>query len=469
MSYILDSLIQNDITDIIIVVGYKKEQIITFCNTYYNDIKFTFVENNDYENNNNMYSFYLATKHITNTDFLLMNSDLIFESSIITGLIQSKVTSIAVDKNNYLEEAMKLIVIDNKIKRISKSIPEQDCYGSSIDIYFINKSDMHIINNKLLDFIEGKKDHKQWTEVLLDSLFIDNILIAEPYDIQSKKWFEIDNEEDLLSAELLFNDNVSKLLQKTLYLIDKDGTLSIGEHLIDKAKEFLDTLDDKNISYKIVTNNSSKINLEHQQSFKKMNINIDINNIYSSLDSLFYYLKNNKINNIFILGTEVVVNYFKENGFNVSSDNCNAIILTYDTTIDYEKIKQFNFLLSKNILYLATHNDIVCPTENGNIPDIGSFIALFEKSSSRLPDVYFGKPNRIIVDSLIHNTQHSIHNTVLIGDRLYTDIELAQKLGMLSVLVLSGETKRSDYEFSNVKADIVVKSIETIMNIIKKA
>lgn len=467
LSYIIDSLIENGIKNIIICVGYLGNMIISFCKKRYPSSDFTFVRNTEYENTNNMYTFYLTTKYIEDEDLLLMNADLVFDPSIIADLLKSDSTCVAVEKGIYKEESMKITVSNGLIKGISKQITAENAFGCSIDIYFIKSIDIPVVKNEIKLFIEEKKDYKQWTEVLLDYMFQTGILRATPYNIKDRKWYEIDTIEDLINAELLFNEKVSILKNKSLFIIDKDGTLMVGNSSIIQTKDFFDILNQKSISYVVLTNNSSKSNNEHTDSFNNSGIEINKDNIFSSLDCFVSYSKKMGIKNIFWIATNKVSDYLQEKEFIFNDTDPEALLLTYSPEITYTEISTFNLFLNRNTLYFATHCDKVCPTETGNIPDIGSFIALLEASSGRLPDMYFGKPEKMIVDMLLQKLNKVIDNTVIIGDRLYTDIKLAHNCNIFSILVLSGETTRADYEFSPIKADIVLKNINSITKLLQ--
>lgn len=123
------------------------------------------------------------------------------------------------------------------------------------------------------------------------------------------------------------------------------------------------------------------------------------------------------------------------------------------------------YFINLGIPYYATHMDIVCPTESGFVPDIGTFIKTIELTTGKLPDKFFGKPEKICIKNYLGKDNMDIKDSVVIGDRLYTDIRLAQNMGMLSILVLSGETKE-DYELSNIRADIVVNSVKDLIDFV---
>jgi len=109
--------------------------------------------------------------------------------------------------------------------------------------------------------------------------------------------------------------------------------------------------------------------------------------------------------------------------------------------------------------YLATHPDYNCPTETGFIPDAGSIHAFIHASTGRYPDRIIGKPNGDIVDYLLERTGIQREKTVMVGDRLYTDIAAGVNNGLKSALVLSGEATLEDLAASEVRPDLVFESV----------
>jgi HAD superfamily hydrolase (TIGR01450 family) len=316
------------------------------------------------------------------------------------------------------------------------------------------------------EIIENKRDLNQWTEVMLDNLFIKSKLKAYPFDIGRSKWFEIDNFDDLSKAEILFNKHLIKVSKKKIFFLDGDGTLYLGDKEISGAKEFILKLKEKNRIVYLLTNNSSKTLKEHYERLKEIGIPIEMTEIYVSIQPALEFLKKEGINEIYWLANSKVSKFIEEQGFKFNEESPKAILLTYDTEINYNKITRLTYLIQSGVPYYATHSDIVCPTIKGVIPDLGSFIELIRLTTKKEPVKVFGKPNKEFIDSLLkkHNLNYS--DSVIIGDRLYTDIKLKEGTEALAVLVLTGETKRDKYEKSKIKADIVLNKLSDLIEYI---
>lgn len=157
------------------------------------------IYNKNFETTNNMYSLYL-TQFLLNDCFIVSNADVIIPLDMIKYIVTSEYENcIAVQKNNYKNESMKIKVNRNVITKISKTINKESSYGTSIDIYRIGNTAKNKLFNIINEVIEIKKDKILWTEVAI------NMLLSQinfyPLDIKNRYWYEIDNIEDLKKAE----------------------------------------------------------------------------------------------------------------------------------------------------------------------------------------------------------------------------------------------------------------------------
>ena len=196
----IDNLYRNNITDIIIVSGYKSDMLVKKVHTIYPQIKI--IENVDYETTNNMYSAYMAREAIQNEAFLMMNADVFCDSSVITSLLTCESpNAIVTDIGNYVEESMKVVEKDGRLVAISKTIKEEDALGTSIDIYKFSVEAGNAFMIKCAEYIEKEKKINMWSEVALNDILSEVIFKACTLN---GRWFEIDNHKDLAEAEKIF-------------------------------------------------------------------------------------------------------------------------------------------------------------------------------------------------------------------------------------------------------------------------
>ena len=463
LDYQIQAYLSAGIKDITIVAGHKTEMIRQYCNSL-EGLNVKIIENVDYEATNNMYSLYLAESELTGQEFILSNGDVVFEPDIVSGLLSYPSGDlIAAQRGNYHQESMKICTNQSGyVCDISKTMPPEVAYGTSIDVYLFSKKSSGVLFEQVQTIIEKEKKLCEWTEIAIQRLLKSQLLQMRPYDIDSKEWIEIDDYDDLLAAEYCFSDYRRSLFEKKLFFIDLDGTVYIGDNKIPGAEQFLWLLKEKNIPYYFLSNNSSRSKSDYVKKLQCMGIDSNEEKIILSTDGLLEYLKSNQIRDVFVVGTRSMEKYIAAAGIKTSSSQPQYVVLGYDTELTYEKLRRASIHLLNGVPLLATHRDIVCPTLQGPVPDIGSMLALLEKATSKKPLKIFGKPNKEMVQHIIeqHNAKGS--DTVIIGDRLYTDMELARRVGSGFVLVLSGETKREDIENSLNWPDLVVKSLEAL-------
>lgn len=253
---------------------------------------------------------------------------------------------------------------------------------------------------------------------------------------------------------------------KKLYLLDQDGTLYTGLRLFPETKEFLNKIKQSGASYVFVTNNASKTKHEYVAKLAKLGINADESEFYTSAEATISYLKTHHAHDyVYLVATKALIKHFKDEGIKVTQNikRAKVAVLTYDTSLDYKKITKLTTLLRRpEVVYLATNPDLVCPTEEGYLPDCGSFALMFKNATGRVPH-YLGKPNAQFALEILKKYNVNKEEVVMIGDRLYTDIALGHNAGIDTVLVLSGEATSDDVFTSPFVPTFVVKNIGEIL------
>ncbi|MBN2260632.1 MAG: HAD-IIA family hydrolase [Clostridiales bacterium] len=260
------------------------------------------------------------------------------------------------------------------------------------------------------------------------------------------------------------------LKEKTIYLLDMDGTIYLGDELIEGALEFLELIKRKGKRYLFLTNNSSKNKEEYVQKLKNLGVEVNEEEIFTSGEATTMYLKKeNKNARVYLLGTKALEVEFEKEGFIIEKkrhQEIDYVVLGFDTTLTYEKLWGACEYVSKDVEYIATHPDLNCPLANGQfMPDAGAMAAFIEASTGKKPKI-IGKPNKEIIESISEKYNFDKNEMVIVGDRLYTDIKTGKNAEIASILVYSGETDEEDYRNSEIKADYVFNSIKDIIDYI---
>jgi len=252
------------------------------------------------------------------------------------------------------------------------------------------------------------------------------------------------------------------------FLLDMDGTIYLGEKLLPGSLEFLNLLSERGLDYLFLTNNSSKHAGQYVEKLARFGIHVGEEQILTSGEATTIFLQKEMPNaRVFIVGTKALEEEFDSCGFKLVEDTPDVVVLGFDTTLTYKKLWKICDYIREGCPYIATHPDINCPTETGFMPDIGSFIALIESSTGRRPDEVIGKPNDHMVHAVLERTGYKKDEIAMIGDRLYTDIAMG-KTGIKTVLVLSGETKITDLESSEIRPDIIEEDLMGIVKLLEK-
>ena len=265
-----------------------------------------------------------------------------------------------------------------------------------------------------------------------------------------------------------YGKDYSKLKNKKLWLFDMDGTIYLGNRLFDGTLDLLDNLTQNGVKYVFVTNNSSKGIEDYLKKVRSMGIKAEKDNFYTSVDASASLLKERFGKDlIYAQGTESFIENLKSEGLNVTTEyneNSKCVIVGFDTDLTAKKLTNTCKTLLKDLPYYATNPDWVCPTEFGYIPDCGSMCFGIEKATGKSP-VFIGKPNSLMIEEVIKKFGAAKKDTVVIGDRIYTDIASGVNAGVDTVLVLSGETTVSVCNESSIKPTFVIQDVKEINKI----
>lgn len=196
----IENLLENGITDITVVSGYKAEILEGAVKEKYPEIKI--INSVDYATTNNMYSAYLGKETFYGENFLMMNADVFYDASVVKALLACPAeNAIVTDIGTYIEESMKVIEKDGRLTEIAKTITAEDALGCSIDVYKFSPEGGKAFFDKCAEYIEDMKELKKWSEVALNDILGDVVFKACPLE---GRWLEIDNHDDLAAAEKLF-------------------------------------------------------------------------------------------------------------------------------------------------------------------------------------------------------------------------------------------------------------------------
>ena len=249
---------------------------------------------------------------------------------------------------------------------------------------------------------------------------------------------------------------MSDLSQLKFFILDMDGTIYLENDILKGSLDFLTELKAADKDYIFLTNNSSKNRADYQQKLQRMGIETAAEKIINSGEITASYLAEEgekKGKRIYLLGTDSLKEEMERFGHQIVNneekirekpESVDYVVLGFDKTLNYKKLWDAHELILSGVDYVATHPDLVCPLSGGKTqPDTGAMIELLAASTGKRP-LIVGKPSKLTVDYILNRFKLKKSELAMVGDRLYTDMRMANDAGITGILVLSGETKAAD-------------------------
>lgn len=225
------------------------------------------------------------------------------------------------------------------------------------------------------------------------------------------------------------------------FIFDLDGTIYKGNAIIDGAIETINTIKLYAEKLIFVSNKTTDSPEDYYKFLKSSGANIEQDDIITSTMVISDYLKNNFINKkFFIIGEKKIREHLTDCGLEYSenADEIEIVIITLDRFINFDKIEIAAKALENNARFFAANIDDTCPVENGEITDAGSIISALEKRTHRNLELHFGKPSEFMQSFIKEKLCNNLEKTLLVGDRISTDILMANLMNIDSVLVETG-------------------------------
>ena len=262
-----------------------------------------------------------------------------------------------------------------------------------------------------------------------------------------------------------------KLCEKKFFLLDMDGTIYLDNDLFDGTLDFLSEVRAKGGRYLFVTNNSSKSTDAYVKKLESIGIRATEDDFLTSTDATILYLQEKFPGRKFYsFGTASFTSQLREAGINVTTeleDGIDGIVMGNDNELSFKKLEDACKLLLRDIDYIATNPDWVCPTAFGYVPDCGSVAEMLWRATGKRPH-FIGKPRPEMLTLAMKKFGYSKEESVMVGDRVYTDIASGYNAGIDTVFVLSGEGTVADAENTETKPTYIMKNVRELYEKIKE-
>jgi HAD superfamily hydrolase (TIGR01457 family) len=249
------------------------------------------------------------------------------------------------------------------------------------------------------------------------------------------------------------------------WLLDLDGTVYLGERLIPGADTAIATLRAAGRRVAFLSNKPLHTRAEYAAKLTRLGVPAGPDDVVNSSLVLARYLRERDPGApVFVIGEPPMREEMRAHGFEVRSDErVRWVVIAFDRTFDYAKLNTALQAVKRGARLIATNPDRTCPVEGGEIPDCAGMIAAVEAVTDKKVEVIVGKPSPIILEVALGALGVRADETAIVGDRLETDITMGRRLGLATVLVLTGVTRADDPRIAVVAPDHVVRSVEDLV------
>lgn len=271
------------------------------------------------------------------------------------------------------------------------------------------------------------------------------------------------------SINMIDEAELARLAKVRCWLLDMDGTVSLEDEALPGAADFFASIADSQFIF--LTNNSSRHADHYVARMKRLGFDVDRSRMLTSTDALIMYLKRLDIRRLYAVGTPDFERALREEGFYLIKNReepADMVVVGFDTTLTYEKMDIACELIRGGLPWVGANPDFVCPLAGGKVlPDCGSIMAMIRACTDTEPQIVIGKPETAMVDMVLAERGFKREEIAMVGDRLYTDLELARRANILGIAVLTGETSVEEISGSETKPDIILDDIGQLAKIIR--
>lgn len=224
------------------------------------------------------------------------------------------------------------------------------------------------------------------------------------------------------------------------YCLDLDGTVYRGTEVLPTAAKFIKSLQQKGIEPFYVTNNASRTQQQLNEKLKRFGITAIETQIVSSAIAAAKYIKRwYPDQNVYLIGSDGLEVALAQEGIERVEEGADIVLMGLDPSINFEKLAQACIEIRNGAVFLSTNKDLAFPSERGFLPGNGAFTTLVSASTDVEP-IYIGKPERHMLETILHEHGFEKHEMVMIGDNYDTDILAGVNYGIDTVHVNTGVT-----------------------------
>jgi len=250
-------------------------------------------------------------------------------------------------------------------------------------------------------------------------------------------------------------------------ILDMDGVLWRGDQPIGDLQCIFKALKDRGYKVALATNNATRTAEQYRQKLLGFGVEFDATHIVTSADATAHYLHHKfpQGGPIYVIGEEGLIHALQRFGFFPAEDGeVLAVVAGLDRKLTYEKLRKATLLIRKGIPFIGTNPDRTYPSPEGLVPGAGTVLAAIEAASDVKP-IVIGKPYPTLFRVALERLEASPEETLVVGDRLDTDILGGQQVGMRTALVMSGVTSEDELKRWSPPPDLIAPSLAHLLGL----
>jgi HAD superfamily hydrolase (TIGR01450 family) len=251
------------------------------------------------------------------------------------------------------------------------------------------------------------------------------------------------------------------------YAFDLDGTIYLGDSLIEGADRVVAALRASGARVVFVTNKPLETSADYARKLTRLGIPAEPEDIISAIDALVLYLRERHPDaRILAIAEPVLTRSLASAGFEVTTDpaQTDVVVVAFDRTFDYDKLTRAYHAVRAGAVIVATNPDPYCPTPDGGLPDCAAMLAALEACTGATAEAIVGKPSIHMANAFLDRLGVPASEAAMVGDRLLTDVAMGLDAGTAAVLVLSGATARSALEDSAISPTLILDDVRGLIN-----
>jgi arabinose operon protein AraL len=251
-------------------------------------------------------------------------------------------------------------------------------------------------------------------------------------------------------------------------VMDLDGTLCVGERLIEGADQAVEAIRRMGCRVTFVSNSIDGREI-YARRLREHGISVKDDDILTATEALRAYLQENAPEATFYSIADPPLREILSEEFTFSDDphRIDVVIASVDHTFDFNKLNTAFQALKRGARFIATNSDATAPEDGGEVPDAGAVIGALEACTKRRVEQVVGKPSAFMARRALERLEATAAETLMVGDRIETDVVMGQQSGMATALVLTGVARPEALIASPIQPDFVLQSVRQLPQLLE--